>query len=95
MPTIDGTHPNYNALNVVLVHNAAPHAGTPVAIEDYVIGGARGGGGSNYTGSWSGTGSVTAMFILPESSLGTILVPIAGIAAFASYRTIAKRRKQK
>ena len=32
------------------------HAGTPEFFEDDVIGGARGGGGSNYTGSYSGTG---------------------------------------
>jgi len=31
------------------------HAGTPEYIKDCVIGGARGGGGSNYTGSYSGT----------------------------------------
>ena len=33
------------------------HAGTPEYRKDYVIGGARGGGGSNYTGSLSGTKS--------------------------------------
>jgi len=35
------------------------HAGTPENYKSSVIGGARGGGGSNYTGSYSGTGSVT------------------------------------
>src|SRR5439155_361606 len=34
------------------------HAGTPEAFKPYVIGGARGGGGSNYTGSLSGTVAV-------------------------------------
>jgi hypothetical protein len=34
------------------------HAGTPELYKSFVIGGARGGGGSNYTGSYSGTGSV-------------------------------------
>jgi hypothetical protein len=34
------------------------HAGTPEAEKQYVIGGARGGGGSNYTGSYSGTASL-------------------------------------
>ena len=33
------------------------HAGTPENYESYVVGGARGGGGSNYTGSYSGTAS--------------------------------------
>src|ERR1041385_6624089 len=35
------------------------HAGTPESFKDFVIGGARGGGGSNFTGSWSGTKSVS------------------------------------
>jgi SdrD B-like domain len=35
------------------------HAGTPEAFRDYVLGGARGGGGSNFTGSYSATGHVT------------------------------------
>jgi streptogramin lyase len=35
------------------------HAGTPEAYKSSVTGGARGGGGSNYTGSYSGTQKVT------------------------------------
>lgn len=35
------------------------HAGTPENYKSYVVGGARGGGGSNWTGSYSGTASVT------------------------------------
>lgn len=35
------------------------HAGTPEYFKSYVIGGARGGGGSNYTGGYSGTTSKT------------------------------------
>ena len=35
------------------------HAGTPENYKGYVTGGARGGGGSNYTGSYSGTVGVT------------------------------------
>lgn len=35
------------------------HCGTPENYKRYVIGGARGGGGSNYTGSWSGTASLS------------------------------------
>ena len=34
------------------------HAGTPEAYKPFVVGGARGGGGSNFTGSMSGTASV-------------------------------------
>ena len=34
------------------------HAGTPESFKQYVIGGATGGGGANYTGGLSGTASV-------------------------------------
>ena len=47
---------DYNALGVLAL-DAADHAGTPENYKAYVIGGARGGGGSNYTGSYSGTAS--------------------------------------
>ncbi len=57
---------DYSALNVKPVDNNplsayknSDHAGTPEAFKSYVIGGARGGGGSNWTGSYSGTASVT------------------------------------
>ena len=40
-------------------YNNSDHAGTPENYKSFVTGGARGGGGSNYTGSYSGTGTVT------------------------------------
>ena len=59
---------DYNAIMAKAAHQTAcgldgsDHAGTPegtdsngVQWKKYVIGGARGGGGSNFTGSWSGT----------------------------------------
>jgi peptidoglycan/xylan/chitin deacetylase (PgdA/CDA1 family) len=53
---------DYNALGVIPIHDkqlyGGLHAGTPVNFEDYVIGGARGGGGSNYVGSWSAAKSI-------------------------------------
>jgi len=62
---------NYNALNVKAGHqhacrlNNGDHAATPEGTDStgqpwgkFVTGGARGGGGSNFTGSWSGTISV-------------------------------------
>jgi hypothetical protein len=46
----------YNGLGVLLVHQA-DHAGTPELQKGNFIGGAgTGGGGSNFTGSWSSTG---------------------------------------
>jgi hypothetical protein len=55
---------NNNALMVKPTHSNScgisnsDHAGTPEAFKAFVIGGATGGGGSNFTGSWSGTQSV-------------------------------------
>ncbi len=70
---------DYNALAIKPAHNNAcglsngDHAGTPEGVNNsnqpwkqFVVGGARGGGGSNWTGSWSGTLNVTP---LCESSL--------------------------
>ena len=56
---------NYSALGVKPTddnkashYKNSDHAGTPENFKQFVIGGARGGGGSNYTGSLSGTGAV-------------------------------------
>jgi len=55
---------NYNANGVKPTHsnaclyNNSDHAGTPENKKQFLTGGAAGGGGSNYTGSWSGTASV-------------------------------------
>ncbi len=46
-------------------HNS-DHAGTPESFKPYVTGGARGGGGSNWTGSYSGTQALAACVIQPE-----------------------------
>jgi uncharacterized repeat protein (TIGR01451 family) len=53
---------DYNALQVKPVdtnslsaYKNSDHAGTPEAYKNFVTGGARGGGGSNFTGSYSGT----------------------------------------
>jgi hypothetical protein len=55
---------DYNALGVKPVddnqgsaYKNSDHAGTPEYFKSFVTGGATGGGGSNYTGSYSGTGS--------------------------------------
>jgi len=58
---------DYNSLDIKPTHQSAcaynngDHAGTPenAAFESSVVGGGTGGGGSNFTGSWSGTMSVT------------------------------------
>ena len=65
----------YNSLGVKPVddnkasqYKNSDHAGTPENFKSFVIGGARGGGGSNFTGSYSGTGSC-ALTIQPTTSL--------------------------
>lgn len=64
---------NYNLLGVKPTHSQTcayqngDHAGTPEGVDpgsgrlykSFVVGGARGGGGSNWTGSWSGTQGVS------------------------------------
>jgi hypothetical protein len=59
------------------------HAGTPEAYKSFVIGGARGGGGSNWTGSYSATASVTPAaqsFTEPASISGQVTSPNGPLA---------------
>jgi hypothetical protein len=59
-PLLNGS-PDYNAAQIDAGHDCGSnHAGTPLnpTVQKAVRGGARGGGGSNYTGSWSSTQSV-------------------------------------
>ena len=66
-----------NALNVkpvdsnqASVYQNSDHAGTPEAYKAYVTGGARGGGGSHWTGSYSATATVLpGPYVPPTSSL--------------------------
>jgi hypothetical protein len=44
--------------NQLSAYQNSDHAGTPEAFRAFVVGGARGGGGSNWTGSYSATASV-------------------------------------
>jgi len=57
---------SYNALgvkpvddNMASIYQNSDHAGTPENFKAFVTGGARGGGGSNFTGSYTGTASAT------------------------------------
>lgn len=61
---------HYDLLKVKPLHSTSldsyhtgDQAGTPEAFTAYVVGGARGGGGSNATGSYSATVSVTPKFV--------------------------------
>jgi hypothetical protein len=63
---------DYTTLNVKAADDShltqnSDHAGTPEAFKSFVIGGARGGGGSNFTGSDSATVSVAPPVAPPVS----------------------------
>jgi hypothetical protein len=74
---------DYNALNVKpvdsnnqSVYQNSDHAGTPEAFRACVVGGARGGGGSNWTGSYSATGHITPDVVQsqpPTSSISGVV----------------------
>jgi hypothetical protein len=63
---LNGVDPDYNAANIKPTHSDAcivvngDHAGTPesATLKKSLTGGARGGGGSNFTGSWSATATL-------------------------------------
>jgi hypothetical protein len=64
---------DYNALGIkptdapgASLYPNSDHAGTPEAYKSFVVGGAMGGGGSNFTGSYSGTAGGS----LPEGTGG-------------------------
>ena len=47
--------PFFRAAHPVSSETNGDQAGTPENVKQYVVGGARGGGGSNFTGSYSST----------------------------------------
>jgi hypothetical protein len=70
---------DFNALGVKPVddnkasqYQNSDHAGTPENYKAYVIGGATGGGGSNFSGSYSGTAQVQPTVVLPATLSGTV-----------------------
>jgi hypothetical protein len=84
---------NYDALGVKPVddnkasaYQNSDHAGTPENFASFVTGGARGGGGSNYTGSYSGTGSCGAATATPTPTptLTATASPTATLTATAT-----------
>jgi hypothetical protein len=70
---------DYNAVQVKPVddnqlsaYKNSDHAGTPEAFRSFVVGGATGGGGSNFTGSYSATGHVTPDTAPPPLATATL-----------------------
>jgi hypothetical protein len=65
LKTVDDNHED--------VYQNSDHAGTPENFKSFVIGGARGGGGSNWTGSYSATASVQPeVQTIPPTGTATI-----------------------
>jgi hypothetical protein len=60
---------NPNNLNVLATDGSGLQSGTPQSMVSYVIGGARGGGGSNYTGSNSATLAVTPQVVTSDPTI--------------------------
>lgn len=85
---------NLNALDVKPIDANTPdwpnsdHAGTPEEFTDFVTGGARGGGGSNFTGSYSATASVTPDPVAAVPDASTIV-----LACFGTLQFLAVRKK--
>jgi hypothetical protein len=83
---------DYNALGVEPIHNTI-HAGTPVNVKDNVIGGARGGGGSNFEGSWSSTKSLVLSSTPPPPVPELSTITLTGIGVFGLLFIITRRNK--
>ena len=86
---------NYNALEVKPVDDNkastymnSDHAGTPEFFKVDVTGGATGGGGSNYTGGYSGTKSVTPTVVPWNFS------PLPGILVLGALHAIAQLKSK-
>jgi len=79
---------NYNLLGVTPIDGFGgfSQSGTPANFTGFVTGGARGGGGSNYTGSNSGTASVVNLTVIPEPTVATLLVVGATVGILRSRR---------
>jgi hypothetical protein len=83
---------DYNAIGVKPTHanaclyNNSDHAGTPENKKAFVVAGGRGGGGSNYTGSWSGSQTVQSICATPAQAVAADRV---ASLTFTNHETLA------
>jgi hypothetical protein len=94
---------NYNTLGIkptdapgTSLYLGSNHAGTPEAYKSFVVGGGRGGGGANATGSYSGTAAISLptspgveLASAPEPS--SILLAVLGLIGGTCL--LARRRR--
>lgn len=83
---------NLNNIGVWPTNSGGLQPGTPTNETSFVTGGARGGGGSNYTGSFSATAAVVPDLPVPEPGtyfiLGTMLMSILLFAKRREHRAM-------
>jgi uncharacterized protein YjdB len=76
--------------NSCSVYSNSHGSGSPENYLSYVIGGARGGGGNNYTGGYSGVGSVTPEMEIADTSVcvgGNITLTASTYGSWSSSNT--------
>jgi hypothetical protein len=70
-----------NAVGATPIDGIDGQSGTPSNYDQFVLGGARGGGGSNFTGSNSATKGCANLPVIPTPATATLLLAGSGVLA--------------